>query len=197
MNIHDLSFPEFVKQVIEALEEAGVGYMIGGALAVWAWGEPRSTMDLDLVVDLPYEAIGALSRELKSRGMWVPEDIIRDNLLEDRADLAINAIHPTSGLKAELYPLREGDALRRSAFERRRVADLGPELGIAYVHSPEDLIIYKLLYFSLSQQSKHPRDILSILHSRQADLDLEYIQVWVDRLDLNSIWKDLWAEAQS
>lgn len=197
MNAKDLSFPEFVKQVIEALEEAEVGYMIGGALAVWAWGEPRATLDLDLVVDLPFQAISALSRELKRRGMWVPEDIIRENLLEDRADLVINAIHPTSGLKAELYPLREGDDLRRSAYERRQVADLGPELGKVYVHAPEDLIIYKLLYFSLSQQSKHPRDILSILHSRQADLDLEYIKAWVDRLDLTSIWKDLWAEAQS
>lgn len=195
MNAKDLSFPEFVKQVIEALEEAAVEYMIGGALAVWAWGEPRSTMDLDLVVDLPFEAISALSRELKSRGMWIPEDIILNNLLEDRADLAINAIHPTSGLKAELFPLREGDTLRRSAFERRRLVNLGPEIGEVYVHSPEDLIIYKMLYFSLSQQTKHPRDILSILSSRRSELDLKYIQFWVNRLGLSSIWKDLWAEA--
>ncbi len=197
MNAKDLSFPDFVKQVIEALEEAAIEYMIGGALAVWAWGEPRSTMDLDLVVDLPFEAISALSRELKSRGMWVPEDIILNNLLEDRADLAINAIHPTSGLKAELFPLREEDTLRRSAFERRRLVNLGPELGEVYVHSPEDLIIYKMLYFSLSQQTKHPRDILSILRARQADLDLEYIESWVDQLNLSSIWKDLWAEARN
>lgn len=197
MNAKDLSFPGFVKQVIEALEEVAIEYMIGGALAVWAWGEPRSTMDLDLVVDLPFDAIRALSSELKKRGMWVPEDIILNNLLEDRADSAINAIHPTSGLKAELFPLREGDTLRRSAFERRRLVNLGPELGEVYVHSPEDLIIYKMLYFSLSQQTKHPRDILSILRARQADLDLEYIESWVDQLNLSSIWKDLWAEARN
>lgn len=192
-NSKDIEFSEFVKLVIDALKAAGVEYMIGGALAVWAWGEPRMTADLDLVVSIPIESIGALSRELKSREMLVPEDVILDAILEDRADLAINAIHPFSGLKAELFPLREGDELRRSAFERRRIANLGAQIGDAYVHSPEDLIIYKLWYFSLSQQSKHPRDIISILRSRKGEIDFDYLNAWVDRLNLNSLWLDLLA----
>lgn len=34
-----------------------------------------------------------------------------------------------SGYKADLYPLREGDELRSSAFERRQKIDLGEPLG--------------------------------------------------------------------
>ena len=34
------------------MEAAGVEYMIGGAVASWAWGEPRATLDLDLVADI-------------------------------------------------------------------------------------------------------------------------------------------------
>jgi hypothetical protein len=30
---------------------------IGGAIAEWAWGEPRATQDLDLVVKIPIKAI--------------------------------------------------------------------------------------------------------------------------------------------
>ena len=49
-----------------------------------------------------------------------------------------------SELKAELYPLPQGDELRQSAFERREPVDYGPLIGKVYVHSPEDLILYKL-----------------------------------------------------
>ena len=61
MNAEILSYDEFVRQVIAAIEAADVAYMIGGAVAVWAWGEPRSTLDLDLVVNIPLDAIRQLS----------------------------------------------------------------------------------------------------------------------------------------
>ena len=67
-------------------------------------GRSRTTADLDLVVDLPFEAMGDLSRELEQRDMLVPIDIMIDLALEDRADLPINAIHMFSGFKAELFP---------------------------------------------------------------------------------------------
>lgn len=192
-----MRYEDFVCQVIAALESAGVSYMIGGAVAVWAWGEPRSTLDLDLVVNIPLEAIGQLSKELKKRDMLVPTDIILDNLLESRADLPVNAIHMFSGYKADLYPLREGDELRACAFERRQKIDLGEPIGEVYVHSPEDLIIYKLWYFSLSQQTKHIRDITGIVMTLGDDLDFNYISNWVNKKGLTSIWNELLARIRA
>jgi len=87
--------------------------------------------------------------------MLVPPEIILDTIMEDRADIPINAIHMHSGLKADLYPVREGDELRQSAFQRREQVDYGPPIGKVYIHSPEDLVLYKLIYFGPSQQSKH------------------------------------------
>ncbi len=191
MNDSILSYEEFVHQVIAAIEAAGVAYMIGGAIATWAWGEPRTTLDLDVVVNIPLEAVGQLSKELEKRDMLVPEDIILDNILENRADLPINAIHMYSGYKADLYPLREGDQLRASAFERRQKIDLGEPLGEVYLHSPEDLIIYKLWYYSISQQTKHIRDITSIVITLGDELDFNYIEYWVNNRGLTSLWGDL------
>jgi hypothetical protein len=192
-----LSYEDFVRLVIEALDAAGVSYLIGGAVAAWAWGEPRATLDLDLVVDIPLEAVGRLSKELEKRNILVPAEVILDNILETRADLPINAIHMYSGYKADLYPLREGDELRASAFARRRKIDLGAPLGEVYLHSPEDLIIYKLWYYTLGQQTKHTRDITSIVLTLGNELDYSYIKLWVNQLGLSSIWEDLLAKIQS
>lgn len=192
-----LGYEDFVLQVIAAVEAAGVSYMIGGAVAAWAWGEPRATLDLDLVVNIPLEAVGHLSKELEKRDMLVPEEIILDNILEDQADLPINAIHMHSGYKADLYPLREGDELRTSAFERRQKIDLGEPLGEVYLHSPEDLIIYKLWFYSISQQTKHIRDITSIVMTLGDELDFNYIENWVNKKGLTSIWGDLLARIRA
>src|SRR5512146_2003360 len=186
-----LDIAGFLRLVIEALNAAGVEYLIGGAVAEWAWGEPRATQDLDLVVKIPIKAINKLSKELKKRDMLIPAEIILDTILEDRADIPINAIHMYSGLKADLYPVREGDVLRQNAFQRRQRVDYGPPIGKVYIHSPEDLILYKLLYFSLSQQPKHSRDITAILKSKKDDLDMNYVEQRAARLGLSSLWKEM------
>lgn len=192
-----ISYQDFVRLVIQALEAADIQYMIGGAVASWAWGEPRATLDLDVVVNIPIESVSRLSKELEKRDMLVPADILLDNILETRADLPINAIHMYSGYKADLYPMREGDELRASAFERRQKIDLGEPLGEVYLHSPEDLIIYKLWYFSLSQQTKHLRDITSIVLTLGEQLDYPYIEFWVDKKGLTSLWSELLTKIRS
>lgn len=177
--------------VIDALEAAGVDYLIGGAIAEWTRGEPRATQDLDLVIRVPIKSINKLSKEFEKRDMLLPAEIILDAVVEDRADIPINAIHMHSGLKADLYPVREGDELRRSAFQRREQVDYGPPIGKVYINSPEDLILYKLMYFGLSQQSKHSRDIAAILKSKKSELDMNYVEEWTVRLGLSSLWKEM------
>ena len=181
----------FLKLILEALKASKVDYMIGGAIAEWAWGEPRATQDLDVVIKLPIQSIRKFSKELEKRDMLVPADIILDTIAEDRADIPLNAIHMHSGLKADLYLMREGDALRQSSFGRRILIDYGPPIGKVYVHSPEDLILYKLIYLGISGQPKHARDITAILKANRDKIDFEYIKEWVMQLGLGSTWEEL------
>ena len=191
MKDHPLDITGFLKLILECLEAAEVEYLIGGAIAEWAWGEPRATQDLDIVINLPIKAVSRFSKELEKRNMPVPVDIILDAMMEDRADNPLNAIHRYSGLKADLYLMRDGDALRQSAFQRRVLVDYGPPIGKVYVHSPEDLILYKLMYLGLSGQPKHARDIAAILRAKKNQLDLGYIEEWVTQLGLGSVWKEM------
>src|SRR5512145_2353292 len=73
-----LDIAGFLRLVIEALNAAGVEYLIGGAIAKWAWGEPRATQDLDLVVNIPINSVNRLSKELEKetcsstpRSLWI------------------------------------------------------------------------------------------------------------------------------
>ena len=62
-----LSFVAFARLVLDALEASEITYLIGGAVAVWVWGEPRSTQDFDLVIHLPGTHVRRLSQELERR----------------------------------------------------------------------------------------------------------------------------------
>ena len=107
-------FTRFAQLVLEALEGANVKYMLGGAVALAAWGQGRTTEDLDVVVDLPLESMAALSRELEKRDMLMPPDIMLDLWLNPQGDLAINVMHWPSGYKLELFMLRVSDACWRT-----------------------------------------------------------------------------------
>ena len=196
MEKKELEFPNFARLVIDANEEIDIEYLIGGAVAVWAWGDLRTTSDLDVVINLPGDRIIPLSKELKKRDMLVPPDIIIDLLIQPEGDLPVNAIHLYTGHKAELFLLREGDAYRKVALSRRQRVDLGPPLGNVYVHSPEDLILNKVLYFGLSAQTKHIRDIGSIFINSSDKLDLDYINQWAIRLGISHVWHEVSQEIE-
>jgi hypothetical protein len=189
-----LSFEDFLKMILTVLDRAGIDYMIGGAVAAWAWGEPRSTQDLDLVIYLSAEKVNILSKELERVEIYLPAEIIFESIHEIRADLPINAIHGASGYKAEMFLVRETDEFRKLAFQRRVKVDFGSALGEVFVHSPEDLILYKMMYYSLGQQTKHIRDIGAIIGVMGERLDYSYIQKWARRKDLTAIWETIQKE---
>jgi hypothetical protein len=130
MNTKPIDLIEFLHPLLDALQSAGIEYMLGSAIARWVGGEPRAKQDLNLVVNIPIEKVETLLSEPEKRDMLFRPDIILDTILENRTDLPINAIHTYSGLKADLYPLRAEDELRRSAYQRRQQEiDFGQPIG--------------------------------------------------------------------
>ncbi len=191
MAAEQLSFVAFARVVVDALEASDITYLIGGAVAVWAWGEPRSTQDFDLVINLPGTHIRRLSQQLEQRRMLVPPDILINLLIQPEGDLPVNAIHLDAGYKAELFLLRPGDEFRMSALERRQLVDLGSPLNQVYVHAPDDLILNKVHYYSISRQSKHMRDMPSIVVSPDVPINWRYFDSWLKRLKLDETWQEV------
>ncbi len=57
---------EVLRRVVQVLDELGVHYAIGGSFARSAYGEARSTRDVDLVVELRLDHVEAIASRLES-----------------------------------------------------------------------------------------------------------------------------------
>ncbi len=67
---------DFLKRLVEKLSEAGIAYMLVGSVAASYHGQPRSTFDIDLVVDADEETLCRFAQSL-GEGYFVSEESIR------------------------------------------------------------------------------------------------------------------------
>jgi hypothetical protein len=84
-------------QVVEALEELGLRYHVGGSYASSVHGVPRQTQGIDLVVNLPMNLVDKLVQSL-SDDFFVQEDPARSAVQERQS---FNAVHLDTGLKVD------------------------------------------------------------------------------------------------
>jgi len=190
-----LSLLDFARLVLDAVEATESEYMLGGALAVMAYAEARATQDVDIVVNLPLDRIQDFSKELEKREVLIPASLILERFTQPQGDIPLSGIHLHSGQRVDIFLLQKGDPLRVSALTRKKLIDLGLPLGLVYVHSPEDLILYKLRYFAISEQDKHVRDIAALIYAQRGKLDESYLNSWVRSLGLEAYWQQLQTEA--
>jgi hypothetical protein len=95
------------------LDSLGIAYSIGGSLAGSFAGEPRATLDIDMVIDLDSARVTQLARVLKGE-FYINEDALR-RAVEERS--WTNAIHEATSIKVDFFiaggtPL-DADLLRR------------------------------------------------------------------------------------
>jgi hypothetical protein len=60
-----------------------------------------------------------------------------------------------------------------------------------YIQSEEDLILCRLMYLALSCQAKQAHEIAAIPRAAKDKIDFGYIEEWVARSGLGSVWKEM------
>jgi hypothetical protein len=167
------------------LEGAGVPFMIAGSFASTAHGLPRTTQDLDIVIDPPDErAIDTLVRSMPADEYYVDADVARDAV---RRRSMFNVVDHTSGWKVD-FIIRKNREFSRTEFSRRMEITL---LDVAvFIASPEDTIIAKLEWSNASGGSERQRrDVAGILATTGEQLDRAYVERWVHELNLADEWE--------
>lgn len=152
------------------LEKLGIRYLVGGSVASSIWGEPRSTMDLDVMIDADLDAVTRLVTSLEDE-FYVDQNDARAAVAHRSS---FNAIHLGSSLKIDFFVAHDAQ-LERNQFERRRPVAL--PAGTVDFYAPEDLIVRKLIWFrdGNEQSDRQWRDVLGILRVSGHRIDHTYL----------------------
>ena len=153
--------------VAAAVERAGGRYTIGGSLAGSFSGEPRASIDVDIVVDLTLQQVEPFVAAL-GEAFYADTDALRRAA---RARTATNLVHQASGAKVDVF--FAASDLDERQLERRRRIQVGSAPGdTLYVHSPEDILLQKLHLYRLGSEvsERQWRDVLGIVAVQGANL---------------------------
>lgn len=170
--VRDYELKAFFTYVIDVLECLGIPYMVVGGFAAIFYGEPRLTIDVDIVVDMRPEHITPFVAAFPIPDYYVSEEGVRDSL---RRRYPFNVIQPTTGAKVDLVPLPR-DPFTRAAFQRRQRLEYDQAGNSATFITPEDIILAKLLAFQETKSDKHLRDVRGVLITQREKLNLEAIR---------------------
>lgn len=171
-------------RLVAILDDLAIPYMVAGSLASSHHGRPRTTNDIDVVVDPSPHTLELLVGRLAAAGFYVDADVAREALRRRRQ---FNAIDTSTGAKLDLI-VRKDRAFSVGELARRRRVPLG-ELAVALA-SPEDTIVSKLEWAARAAGSeKQLEDVRGVVEVLGSELDLAYVERWAAELGVLELWR--------
>lgn len=167
MNLEDLA-----TRVLDAADATGVPFMVVGAIAAGAYGVPRSTRDIDLLVAVHSGGgITAMIEALEHLLVFDPQTQF-DTLTWGRRQVGVTKTDPR--FKVELFEMFD-DPFVQEEFSRRRQMMVPYLKRETWLPTPEDVIVQKLRW-GRSKDLDDVRDVLAV--QGPETLDMEYIGKW-------------------
>lgn len=146
------------------LDELGIKYAVGGSVASSFYGEPRSTLDIDVAVQGDTKTLRQLLDDVAA-DFYVPLSSA-ETAIETRD--SFNLLHHETGMKVDVFVLGD-DVLDLRQIERRvRIAVAEGEL---WVTAPEDIVLRKLWWYSKTNRSSTRQwaDVVKLLETYPID----------------------------
>ncbi|QYX30098.1 hypothetical protein [Sphaerospermopsis torques-reginae] len=157
-----------------------ISYYVSGGVASSIHGEPRSTRDLDLVIEINQNQIDLLVETLEASGYYCPAGAVED--VQRGYGNMLNITHTETIANADIY-ITDNSPFATSQMNRRVLVEVEgiPNFWIA---SAEDTILQKLRWGKGSKSEKQWRDVLGIIKLQADNLDYGYLAEWAEYLDL-------------
>lgn len=160
---------QLVIAIIEALEAEQVPHMLAGSFASMVYGIPRSTKDVDFVVELEEPAFSRLMKRLEPDFDLDPQQYLETSTWTRRYILKARR----SAFKVEFF-LKSEDAHHLSQWSRRRTVFNSILQHHVTMPTPEDVIVQKLRW----GRPQDRIDAENVMDVQSPHLDWDYIEHW-------------------
>ncbi|CAN5218387.1 hypothetical protein BH09MYX1_BH09MYX1_09570 [soil metagenome] len=176
---------DVLADVVAKLDAIGIPYMVAGSFASSLHGVPRTTNDIDFVLDPSRAALDRLMASFDADVYYADAEVARD-ALERRSKF--NIIHLASGWKID-FIICKARRFSLSELSRREHALMA---GIeVFVATPEDTVLAKLEWAKLGESERQLRDVRGIVEAQGNHLDRAYVEAWLDELGLRELWQTI------
>lgn len=177
-----MSVPEVLQRITKKFHQADIAYMLSGSFASAYYGAPRSTQDIDFVIDALPGQLRAFVESLPGKEYYADVDAA---LQAHKRRSLFNVIDLATGWKIDLI-IRKLRPFSEEEFRRRQKVSLH-DTSI-FIASAEDVVLSKLEWSKLAKSQRQIEDVAALLRIRLAELDQAYIQQWIRELDLQEEW---------
>jgi hypothetical protein len=176
---------EVTLKVTQILEELGIPYLIGGSLASTLYGMVRTTQDSDIITEMKAEHIPPFVAALEDE-FYIDDQMIASAIQHNGS---FNIIHRETIFKLDNFiphprPFLQSQLIRA----QKQTFTFATEVSANFA-TPEDTILAKLEWYRLGGESSERqwRDILGVLKTRAAELDIDYLQKWATEIKVHDL----------
>lgn len=170
---------------LERLERSGIDYMLTGSMASNVWGIPRTTHDIDVVIQMDRGSIARFI-DVFREGFFIQSESVRSAF---QPPYQFNIIDNQSSLKVDFWMLRDDDSFESEAFRRRQRIELfGPT---AWIGTAEDILLHKLKWNEISPSDRQLADAAGIVVVQGESLDRPYLELWATQLGVTTTLADV------
>lgn len=169
---------------LRRLNACAVPYYLTGSMASNYWGVPRSTHDLDFVVQLSADAVPAII-DAFSGEFFIQEASVRGAL---QPPYQFNALDQRSSLKVDFWVMTD-DPFAVEMFTRRKLVSLFETP--AWIGSAEDVLLHKLVWNKLTPSDRQLLDAAGIWSLQGQQLDDTYLKKWAKLLGIDEMLEQI------
>ncbi|MEQ1728791.1 MAG: hypothetical protein ABL982_10445 [Vicinamibacterales bacterium] len=121
--------------VARVFDACGLRYLVGRSLASSLSGEPRSTLDVDIVVGIGPSDVGRVAAALERE--FEVDELAMARAVRDRS--RVNVFHRESAIKVDLFVMG-GSPLDEEQMARRQLIQVTADSAL-YACTPEDILL--------------------------------------------------------
>lgn len=163
------------------LEKLGIEYMLTGSMALVHYAIPRTTADIDIVIQLFPRDVDKFIKEFET-DYYIPQNRARDAVQRKKM---FNVLNQQTVMKIDCVILKD-EEFQIQAFSRRQRVNYAGYFEI-WIISREDLILSKLNWAKISRSEMQMRDVASIIRN---GYDRDYVENWAKKLGVEDLLKE-------